>query len=197
MTTTASPPVASGTGLPDVSQITSSDAALRRFLHGLPGVDQVGAEARAAMLGTRSIKTTAKAWAIDLAISMIDLTTLEGAGHPGQGARAVRQGAASRPGRPDTPAGRRRLRLPRPGRRSPSRRCAAAACTVASVATAFPSGRASARRQARRHRGRGRGRRRRDRHGDRPRRVPVRPLPRGLRRDRRGQGRPAATRTSR
>jgi deoxyribose-phosphate aldolase len=56
-----------------------TDAALRRFLHGLPGVDQVGAQARAADLSTRSIKTTAKAWAIDLAISMIDLTTLEGA----------------------------------------------------------------------------------------------------------------------
>ena len=62
-----------------VSEATSSDAALRRFLHGLPGVDQVGAEQRAAGLGTRSIKTTAKAWAIDLAIRMVDLTTLEGA----------------------------------------------------------------------------------------------------------------------
>ena len=39
----------------------ASEASLRRFLHGLPGVDQVGAEARAAGLGTRSIKTTAKA----------------------------------------------------------------------------------------------------------------------------------------
>jgi deoxyribose-phosphate aldolase len=57
---------------------TLDDAALRRFLHGLPGVDQVGAETRAAALGTRSIKTTAKAWAIDMAISMVDLTTLEG-----------------------------------------------------------------------------------------------------------------------
>ena len=51
-----------------MSEITSSDSALHRFLHGLPGVDQVGAEARAATLATRSIKTTAKAWAIDLAI---------------------------------------------------------------------------------------------------------------------------------
>ena len=36
------------------------------------------------MLGTRSIKTTAKAWAIDMAISMVDLTTLEGADTPGK-----------------------------------------------------------------------------------------------------------------
>ncbi len=61
------------------TDVTASDAALRRFLHGLPGVDQVGADRRAAMLATRSIKTDAKAMAIDLAISMIDLTTLEGA----------------------------------------------------------------------------------------------------------------------
>src|SRR5690606_21476329 len=60
------------------------DSALRTFLHGLPGVDQVGAEARAAMLATRSIKTTAKQWAIDLAIRMVDLTTLEGADTPGK-----------------------------------------------------------------------------------------------------------------
>ena len=45
---------------------------------------QVGAEARAAGLGTRSIKTTAKAHALDLAIRMVDLTTLEGADTPGK-----------------------------------------------------------------------------------------------------------------
>jgi deoxyribose-phosphate aldolase len=67
-----------------VAEVTRNDAALRRFLNGLPGVDQVGAEARAAALGTRSIKTTAKAFAIDLAISMIDLTTLEGNDTPGK-----------------------------------------------------------------------------------------------------------------
>ncbi len=62
-----------------VAAVTASNAALRRFLHGLPGVDQVGAEQRAAALGTRSIKAASKRKAIDLAISMIDLTTLEGA----------------------------------------------------------------------------------------------------------------------
>jgi deoxyribose-phosphate aldolase len=64
--------------------VARSDATLRRFLHGLPGVDQVGAEARAAALGTRSIKTSAKALALDLAISMVDLTTLEGQDTPGK-----------------------------------------------------------------------------------------------------------------
>jgi deoxyribose-phosphate aldolase len=142
VTTTASPPVASGTGLPDVSQITSSDSALRRFLHGLPGVDQVGAEARAAMLSTRSIKTSAKAWAIDLAISMIDLTTLEGQDTPGKVRALCAKALRPDPSVPDTPR-------------------VAAICVypdmvpvavealrgsrvkVASVATAFPSGRAS------------------------------------------------------
>ncbi|WP_412102829.1 deoxyribose-phosphate aldolase [Plantactinospora sp. KLBMP9567] len=68
----------------DLTEVGRSEATLRTFLHGLPGVDQVGAEQRTAMLGTRSIKTTAKAWAIDLAIRMVDLTTLEGADTPGK-----------------------------------------------------------------------------------------------------------------
>ena len=53
-------------------------ASLRRFLHGLPGVDEVGVKGRVAALGTRSIKATSKSWALDLAIRMVDLTTLEG-----------------------------------------------------------------------------------------------------------------------
>ena len=59
--------------------IDGSDTSLRNFLDKLSGVDAVGADARAAMLATRSIKTTSKRWAIDTAISMVDLTTLEGA----------------------------------------------------------------------------------------------------------------------
>jgi len=126
----------------DLAEATSSDAALRRFLHGLPGVDQVGAEARAAGLSTRSIKTTAKAFAIDLAIRMVDLTTLEGMDTPGK----VR-GLCSKAMRPD-PAD--------PGCPSAAAVCVypdmvgiakdalgASGVHVASVATAFPSGRAA------------------------------------------------------
>jgi deoxyribose-phosphate aldolase len=126
----------------DLSDVTRDDLSLRRFLHGLPGVDQVGAEGRAAGLATRSIKTTAKAWAIDTAISMIDLTTLEGADTPGK-VRSLCAKAA------------------RPDSSDPSVPSVAAVCVypdlvatavaalrgtsvgVASVATAFPSGRAS------------------------------------------------------
>jgi deoxyribose-phosphate aldolase len=137
------PPTASteSPGLAAYADVTASNATLRRFLHGLPGVDQVGADARAASLGTRSIKTTAKAHAIDLAITMVDLTTLEGQDTPGK-VRAL----ASKALRPD-PA-------------DPSCPSAAAVCVygdmvatvkevvgdrvnVAAVATAFPSGRAS------------------------------------------------------
>ncbi|HEX5427509.1 MAG TPA: deoxyribose-phosphate aldolase [Pedococcus sp.] len=116
--------------------------ALTSWLHGLPGVDRVGCDARAAALGTRSIKTTAKAWAIDTAISMVDLTTLEGADTHGK----VRSLCA-------------KARVPDPS--DPSTPQVAAVCVyndlvpvaidalrgtdihVAAVATAFPSGRAS------------------------------------------------------
>ncbi|GLY95605.1 2-deoxyribose-5-phosphate aldolase [Actinoplanes sp. NBRC 103695] len=110
-------------------------------MHGLPGVDKVGVEARAAALSTRSIKTTSKAAAIDLAIRMVDLTTLEGADTTGK-VRAL----AAKALRPD-PA-------------DPSCPPVAAVCVypamvpavaevlrgsgvhLASVATAFPSGQA-------------------------------------------------------
>jgi deoxyribose-phosphate aldolase len=73
--------VAAGEMLADLHR---SESDLRRFLHGLPGVDQVGAEARAASLATRSIKTSAKLWALEMAVAMVDLTTLEGADTPGK-----------------------------------------------------------------------------------------------------------------
>ncbi len=72
---------ATGSWLADVA---TSDAGLRQVLHGLPGVDQVGAEARAAGLATRSIKKDAKMTALELAVRMVDLTTLEGADTPGK-----------------------------------------------------------------------------------------------------------------
>ena len=56
-----------------------TNAGLRRWLFSLPGVDKVGLEQRAASLATRSIKTSSKQWALDMAIKMMDLTTLEGA----------------------------------------------------------------------------------------------------------------------
>jgi deoxyribose-phosphate aldolase len=123
------------------ADVTASNDTLRRFLHGLPGVDQVGVEARAATLATRSIKTTAKAFALDLAIRMVDLTTLEGQDTPGKVRALCAKGR-------------------RPDATDPSCPPVAAICVygdlvptavealagsnihIAAVATAFPSGRA-------------------------------------------------------
>jgi deoxyribose-phosphate aldolase len=80
-----------------------TNASLTRWLHGLPGVDNVGADARAAGLATRSIKTTSKAWAIDTAISMIDLTTLEGADTERKVRSLCAKAMAPDPGDPTTP----------------------------------------------------------------------------------------------
>jgi deoxyribose-phosphate aldolase len=133
------------TTTPPLADVTASDSALRRFLHGLPGVDPVGLEARAASLGTRSIKTTAKAYAIDLAISMIDLTTLEGSDTPGK----VRSLAAKavRPDPSDRTAPMTAAVCVYPDMAATARAALDASggtgVKVASVATAFPSGRAA------------------------------------------------------
>ncbi|MDN5796691.1 MAG: deoxyribose-phosphate aldolase [Intrasporangium sp.] len=118
-----------------------SNRAIGAWLHGLPGVDQVGCESRAAALATRSVKSASKAWAIDTAIRMIDLTTLEGADTPGTVRSLCAKALVPDPRDPATP---------RP----------AAVCVygdmvhvarealadrrihVAAVVTAFPSGRA-------------------------------------------------------
>jgi deoxyribose-phosphate aldolase len=124
------------------ADVATSDAALRQLLHGLPGVDQVGAAQRAATLATRSIKRDAKLWALDTAVTMVDLTTLEGADTPGK----VR-GLCAKARQPD-PAD---LAVPPvaavcvyPDLVAVARpELAGSGVKVASVATAFPSGRAS------------------------------------------------------
>ena len=122
-----------------MGDVAATQNSLRRFLHGLPGVDEVGARARAGTLASRSIKADSKRQALDLAISVIDLTTLEGQDTPGK----VRAMCA---------------KARQPGLGAPP---VAAVCVypdlvpvavagvagtgihVASVATAFPSGRAA------------------------------------------------------
>jgi deoxyribose-phosphate aldolase len=86
-----------------LADVAASAASLRRFLHGLPGVDQVGVEARAAGLATRSIKTTAKQFALDLAVRMVDLTTLEGQDTPGKVRALCAKGRRPDPSDPDCP----------------------------------------------------------------------------------------------
>ena len=124
------------------SDITRSDDTLSRFLHGLPGVDQVGAEARAAGLGTRSIKTTAKAWAIDLAISMVDLTTLEGQDTAGKVRALAAKAMHPDPADPTCPATAAVCVYPDMVGVAKAT-LGTSAVNVAAVATAFPSGRAA------------------------------------------------------
>jgi deoxyribose-phosphate aldolase len=124
------------------TDVASSDSALRRFLHGLPGVDQVGADARAAALGTRSIKTDAKRWAIDAAISMIDLTTLEGQDTHGKVRALCAKGVHPDPSDPTCP--KVAAICVYPDRVSVAKEhLSGSGVKVASVATSFPSGRAA------------------------------------------------------
>jgi deoxyribose-phosphate aldolase len=124
------------------SEVATSDAALRQVLHGLPGIDQVGATARAAALATRSIKREAKMWALDMAIRMIDLTTLEGSDTPGK-VRALcakaRQPDPMDAGVPPVAAVCVYPDLVAVARAELD----GSPVAVASVATAFPSGRAA------------------------------------------------------
>jgi deoxyribose-phosphate aldolase len=122
--------------------VARDDATLRRFLHGLPGVDQVGAEARAASLATRSIKTTAKAWAIDTAISMVDLTTLEGADTPGKVRSLCAKAMRPDPTDSAVPAVAAVCVYPDLVRTAVDA-LRGSRVQVASVATSFPSGRAA------------------------------------------------------
>src|SRR3954470_22118472 len=104
-------------------------------------VDAVAVEERAATLAKRSIKREAKLFALDLAVRMTDLTTLEGSDTPGKVSAL-----ASKAIRPD-PAD---LAVPsvaalwlNPNRVPPAvERTGGTSVKVASVAAAFPSGQA-------------------------------------------------------
>ena len=119
-----------------------SDAALRQVLHGLPGIDEVGVAGRVAALATRSIKKDAKMAALDLAIRTVDLTTLEGADTPGK-VRAM-CAKARRPDPTDPAVPPVAAVCVYPDLVETARQAVAGSpVAVASVATAFPSGRAS------------------------------------------------------
>ncbi len=133
-----------------------TERSLRLHLEGLSGVDAVGLEQRAASLGTRSIKTTSKAWALDKIIELIDLTTLEGADTAGKVRSLVAKALTPDPSDltaprvaavcvygdmvPDAVAALGAAHGDPVGVNGPS-----GMVSVAAVATAFPSGRASLR----------------------------------------------------
>jgi deoxyribose-phosphate aldolase len=70
----------------------------------LPHVDRVGVEERAAQLGKRSIKTTAKQQGIRLAVSTLDLTTLEGADTVGKVRHLCAKAVCPAPTMPEIPS---------------------------------------------------------------------------------------------
>jgi deoxyribose-phosphate aldolase len=113
-----------------------------RTARRLPHVDRVAVEERAATLAKRSIKTEAKQQGIRLAVSMLDLTTLEGADTPGKVRQLAAKAVCPSPVRPEIPSCAAVCVYP--ALVAVAREAVAGTgVNVASVATAFPSGQAS------------------------------------------------------
>jgi deoxyribose-phosphate aldolase len=108
----------------------------------LTPVSRVGVDERAAALGKRSIKTSAKRQGILLATSMIDLTTLEGSDTPGKVRHLCAKGVCPDPQRPEIPSVAAICVYPAlvPVAAEALR---GTGVQVASVATGFPSGQTS------------------------------------------------------
>ena len=108
----------------------------------LGSVDAVALEERATALATRSIKREAKLFALDLAIRMMDLTTLEGADTPGKVAALSSKGIRPDPSDPNIPSVAAICVYPNLVPYA-LERTRGTSVKVASVATAFPSGQSS------------------------------------------------------
>ena len=116
-------------------------AALRRLIDEVGAVDQVGVEERVAKHTTRSIKKAAKLKGLRFAVSMVDLTTLEGKDTPGKVASLCRK--AVRPHElADVPPVAAVCVYPSMVRHARRALGADSPVRIASVATAFPSGQA-------------------------------------------------------
>jgi deoxyribose-phosphate aldolase len=104
-------------------------------------IDAVSLEARAGELAKRSIKRESKLYALELAVRMMDLTTLEGADTPGKVAALCSKALRPDPVDPSVPSVAAVCVYPNlvPTARA---RLAGSGVKVASVATAFPSGQA-------------------------------------------------------
>jgi deoxyribose-phosphate aldolase len=112
----------------------------REILHEVGPVDAVGIEERVAKYTTRSIKKNSKVFALRLAASMVDLTTLEGKDTPGK-VMSLCQKALHPADEFAVPATAAVCVYPAMVRHA-SRALRGTSVKVASVATAFPSGQA-------------------------------------------------------
>jgi len=108
----------------------------------LPHVDHVGIEERAAWLGKRSIKTTAKEQGIRLAVSMVDLTTLEGQDTAGKVRQLAAKAVCPAPTMPEIPSVAAICVYPQLVATA-KEALAHTGVKTASVATGFPAGQVS------------------------------------------------------
>lgn len=120
---------------------SAGPAAMRRLFDEIGQVDAVGIEERVAKFTTRSIKKNSKLWGLRTAVSMVDLTTLEGKDTPGKVASLCRK--ALRP-HDDLSVPQVAAVCVYPSMVRHARRALGVdtAVRIASVATAFPSGQA-------------------------------------------------------
>ncbi len=120
----------------------SPSAALRRLFDAVGPVDAVGIEERVAKYGTRSIKKHAKLWGLKTAVSMVDLTTLEGKDTPGKVASLCRKALQPHDADLDVPRVAAVCVYPSMVRHARRALGTGTGVKIASVATAFPSGQA-------------------------------------------------------
>ena len=113
--------------------------ALGTVLGRVTAVDQVGVELRVDTLKRRSIKRASKLWALDLAIRMMDLTTLEGRDTPGKIRALAAKAVHPKPGDPSIPSVAALCVYPALIEDA-KEALRGSSVKVASVATAFPSG---------------------------------------------------------
>jgi deoxyribose-phosphate aldolase len=118
---------------------TGFELPLEPRLPRIGSVDAVALEERAGTLAKRSIKREAKLFALDLAVRMMDLTTLEGADTPGKVAALTSKGIRPDPADATVPSVAAICVYPNlvP---TAVERTRGTSVKVASVATAFPSG---------------------------------------------------------
>jgi deoxyribose-phosphate aldolase len=120
--------------------IPRTNHALRRLLETAGRVDAVGIEERVAKYATRSIKKDSKLFGLRLAVSMVDLTTLEGKDTPGKVASLCRKALHPHDG-PDIPQVAAVCVYPSMVKHA-AKHVKGTQVRIASVATAFPSGQA-------------------------------------------------------
>lgn len=115
-------------------------AAIRRLLNDIGTVDAVGVEERVAKFTTRSIKKKSKLFGLKLAVTMVDLTTLEGKDTPGKVASLCQKALCPHEGA-DIPPTAAVCVYPAMVKHA-KKHVAGTRVKIASVATAFPSGQA-------------------------------------------------------